>query len=163
MTNAQKRTQEVRTVDVEVGIAAPPKRVFNALTDPKTIQSWWSTRAHVEAKKGGRYMVAFEFDDESKNMTQDVRVTAIEAPARLAFTWKNPLPGDDSHVDIRLTPRDVGTRLTLVHDGFGHGPEWDAYVEKIREGWNYYLGNLKSVLEDGKDQRRGTGMVLAQE
>jgi uncharacterized protein YndB with AHSA1/START domain len=35
-------------VTVETEIAAPPERVFHALTDPKTLLAWWGTEPSVE-------------------------------------------------------------------------------------------------------------------
>ncbi len=43
--------------------------------------------------------------------------------------------------------------LSLVHSGWGTGGELDNTVEMHTEGWGFFLQNLKSHLEEGKDQR----------
>ncbi len=38
-----------------VGIAAEPKRVFEALTTVEGIRGWWSSDTHGEASEGGTF------------------------------------------------------------------------------------------------------------
>ena len=45
------------------------------------------------------------------------------------------------------------TRLTLAHGGWGTGDEWRESYDMHVGGWQFFLGNLKSHLEDGEDRR----------
>lgn len=54
-----------------------------------------------------------------------------------------------------------GTRVSLVHSGFGDGPDWDDDYRGHGEGWTHFLANLKSVLDCGADRRAGRRIVCA--
>ena len=61
MTSA-KITPERDAVSQEIEIAAPPERIFPALTDPKQLFAWWGKEPSVElqefqmdARGGGMY------------------------------------------------------------------------------------------------------------
>jgi hypothetical protein len=39
------------------------------------------------------------------------------------------------------------SRLTVVQDGYGDGPDWDWYYQLVMENWPKALGGLKEYLE----------------
>jgi hypothetical protein len=59
-------------------------------------------------------------------------------------------------VDFHLEPAEGGTKLTLVHSGFGTGAEWDEQFHMTEGGWRYFLQNLRYYLE----RHAGTPRVL---
>ena len=70
---------------------------------------------------------------------------------RVSYPWNGKL--GTTEVDFRLAPVNGGTRVTLVHSGWGTGTDWDESLEMHRQGWGFFLGNLKAYLEGGGDQR----------
>lgn len=60
--SSAKATPEQDAISREIEIAAPPERVFQALTDPKQLFAWWGKEPSVElsvfemeARTGGRW------------------------------------------------------------------------------------------------------------
>jgi len=58
----------------------------------------------------------------------------------LSFSWNAPpsLPqvrGQRSHVVIRFYQEASGIRVTLYHDGWGTGGEWDKAYEYFQRAW----------------------------
>ncbi len=45
---AERVNPEQDAVSQEIEIAAPPERVFRALTDPKQLFAWWGKEPSVE-------------------------------------------------------------------------------------------------------------------
>ncbi|NIT58901.1 MAG: hypothetical protein GWN00_22565, partial [Aliifodinibius sp.] len=59
-------------------------------------------------------------------------------------------------VEIEIAPIEKGTKLILSHTC-----EQDGVLSKEHlDGWTHFLGNLKSVLETGRDQRAFTRPML---
>jgi hypothetical protein len=54
-------------------------------------------------------------------------------------------------VTFHLSSKGGATELTLVHSGWT--PETEASMKEHDMGWGFFLGNLKTYLEEGKDQR----------
>jgi hypothetical protein len=81
------------------------------------------------------------------------KFTALEPLQRAAVTWHGSGEPGETAVEVRVEAVDGGTRVTVVHSGFGAGPEWDRPVAESEQGWRTGLENLKSVLETGIDLR----------
>jgi uncharacterized protein YndB with AHSA1/START domain len=130
---------------VDRHLAAPPERVWRAVTDPAELATWfWPPRfetvAELEAREGG----ALRIVSEQIGMGVTGSVTAVEPGRVLVTTWR--WDGEDlvTHVTIALTPDGDGTRITVRHDGFADG---EAAAEHVR-GWNDCLDRLPAALAD---------------
>src|SRR5262249_35119454 len=53
-----------------------------------------------------------------------------------------------------LSPGPEGTRLRLVHSGFGDGADWDDMFEGTRAGWTFYLWHLLETVRHHLGQTR---------
>ena len=68
-------------------------------------------------------------------------ILAYEEPVMLSFTWNAPpeLPtirAQRTHVMVTLAPIDPGnTRVTLTHDGWGSGEEWQKASHYFIRAW----------------------------
>jgi uncharacterized protein YndB with AHSA1/START domain len=117
-------------VHATVEIAAPPERVFRALTDPRELAAWWGSddtyRSHdwqIDARPGGAWS-ARTTDANGRVSTVRGEFIVVEPPRLLEYTWLASWDGfapttircELVAVDVGGTP---GTRLTLVHGGFG--------------------------------------------
>jgi uncharacterized protein YndB with AHSA1/START domain len=133
-------------VSKECLVAAPPARVFAALTESDEIERWFAQVALVEPRAGG----AAEFVFYNRNGTFSVfvgEVTEFVPLACVAFTWHSPPSATPPlHVRFTLAAAPRGTRLSLVHSGFAGQPiERDVYDE----GWDHYLRRLASAVAEG--------------
>lgn len=117
------------TIDVvrtEIEIAAPPERVFRALTDPRELGAWWGDgtyRTHdwrLDPTPGGAWS-ARTVDRDGLAGTLAGAVRIADAPRRLEYTWRASADDAESVVRYDLEPVRVdgvpGTRLTVTHVG----------------------------------------------
>jgi uncharacterized protein YndB with AHSA1/START domain len=116
------------TVQSTIEIAAPPERVFDALTDPEELAGWlgpneelshdWS----VDLRPGGSWR-ARTTDGDGRDGSMHGTYLVVDRPRRLELTWNDQSELGESRVRFDLVPADVagvpGTRLTVTHQGIG--------------------------------------------
>lgn len=131
-------------VHAEIEIAAPPEAVFDALTEPEQLATWWGGDQYrtfdwrLDLRVGGGWSVR----TEGRNGAQRVHGEFLEIarPSRLSYTWHASWDSFARTV-IRydLAPIATGTRVTVVHDGFEGRRE---ACEGHAMGWQLVLGWL---------------------
>jgi len=159
-------TPDQNTVLAEVFIAAPPERVFQAISDPEQRRQWWgqvglyrTIESHSDLRPGGKWFGKGLSADGSSFQVEG-EYLEIDPPRRLVYTWRpswaHPL---ETVVHWDLEPRDVhglqhrgpqrvgtGTLVKVRQEGFagnleaarGHG-----------EGWKRVLGWMQAFVEEG--------------
>lgn len=119
-----------RSLSMTVTLKATPNDVFQALTNPKTIQQWSGQRGRVEAKVGGTFEM---FDGWVKG-----KVLAYDEGKSLAYTW---LPDDwptdtkSSIVRYSFSRTKTGTKIILKHSGFPDAQQRKAHLG----GWKEHV------------------------
>jgi uncharacterized protein YndB with AHSA1/START domain/DNA-binding transcriptional ArsR family regulator len=146
-------TMEIEHMQVvqEVQIAAPPERVWSALTEE--LSEWWgegyrlsdeSERLVLEARPGG------EFREEWPGGGALWATVAAVTEGRQLWLdgdigMRGPVKG---FVHIDLEPHGDGTRLSLVHEAVG--VVRDGLQEDYEGGWRELLEvRLKRFVEEG--------------
>jgi uncharacterized protein YndB with AHSA1/START domain len=139
-----------RTIQLRVFIRKPPKVVFNAVSQPKSLPLWFVDRASISRRKGGTY--AYSWED---GPTHSGKVLEFVRNRHLTLAWQ--WPGSEglgvTRLRMSVERRENGTVLTFTHRGFRTGKAWDELYDGAIHGWSYFMLNLKSVLEHGYDLR----------
>jgi uncharacterized protein YndB with AHSA1/START domain len=131
MTSAARAIADLEagTILATVDIAAPPERVFRALTSDE-ITKWWgspdmyqTTGYTADLRVGGAWKATGVGSDGSPFAVEG-EFLEIDPPHRLVQTWK---PGWDpigaTTLTYHLAAISTGTRVTLRHTGFGANRE----------------------------------------
>jgi uncharacterized protein YndB with AHSA1/START domain len=138
-----------RMIEKEIFIRATPERVFRALTEKADLEAWFVKEAMIDLRVGGALRLFW--DPESVEGT----FLEIDPPRRVVFTWdERPAIAGITTSAFTLTAEGDGTRLHLVHSGFGTGEAWDRLFENITGGWNEELENLRRYLVEGVAKSR---------
>jgi uncharacterized protein YndB with AHSA1/START domain len=129
-------------------IAAPPEKVWEALTKADISEKYWFGYRVTADGKAGERMTAVSPAGEKAH---DDPIVESDPPHRLVYGWK-PLFKDvpeerPSRVTFELKPFKGQTRLTVVHDDFDDDSK---IFDMISSGWPAVLSSLKSLLETGK-------------
>ncbi|HVZ14959.1 MAG TPA: SRPBCC family protein [Bauldia sp.] len=127
-------------------IAAPPEKVWQALTDPEFTQRYWyGTRVESDWKVGSPITFV---KGPGMGAPDTGRVLVADKPRTLAFSWHiawgEMAKEKDSRVTFTIEPDGAGSKLTLVHDEFEEG---SAAAESLKNGWPAILAGLKKALE----------------
>ncbi len=147
---------ETDRIEREIVLAAPPERVWAALTEPDQMAGWFGTRGEIDLRPGGEALFVWEGHETSRS-----RVEVVEPPRRFAFRWhaegSDPsLPVEEvasTLVEFTLEAIPEGTRLTLVESGFAALPPDVRDKTRIDNdgGWAEELGDLAAYLTAAAD------------
>jgi len=126
-------------------LAAPPERVFQALSSPE-ITAWWERPGVFDTREwSGDVRVGGTFRASGIGRGQPYVLEGdfieVERPRRLVHTWR-PANGNTTVVTYALTERDGSTRLTLEHAGFSSAD----CCEATATGWQTSLEILARML-----------------
>lgn len=144
----------------EIDIAAPPDRVFRALTDASQLRQWFGGSREcpekswkMDARAGGRYSYATQPGGVEVN---GVRAFACEGeileyvpPHLLIYTWIanwHDTPGRSTVVRWDLFPTATGTHVKVTHSGLASLP---VARKDYSGGWPGVVANLKKFAEGG--------------
>ena len=147
-------TPDQDAVVTEIEIAAPPERVFQALTDPAQLMLWWVATPkgalwEMDARLGGkwRYELIVPSEKIAVNGVRNVKlhgeITEFDPPRVLAYTWlgnwhEHPERPSMARCELSATP--AGTRVKVTHSGLANEPivrknyagGWPGVLEKLR-------------------------------
>jgi uncharacterized protein YndB with AHSA1/START domain len=102
----------------EIIVDATPHVVWDALTDPGELASWFGADAEVDLRLGGAVRFRWSNGSERRGVLVD-----LDPPRRLAFRWRemptpNSTPGlttaEPTVVAFSLSPQGRGTRVTVT-------------------------------------------------
>ncbi len=142
----------------EIFIAAPPERVFRALTDSGELIRWFcggeSCRVKfwkMDARLGGSYSYATGKGSVVINGVDEFEchgdIIEFDPPRLLAYTWIGNWHNDKSRVTtVRwdLMPTNAGTMVKVTHSGLA---EEATAREDYSNGWPGVMENLRKFTE----------------
>ncbi len=160
-------TPDKDTVLAEIFIAAPPVRVFQALTDPAQMPQWWGqqglyriTEWKGDLRPGGKWS-SVGLSVDGKSFRVEGEYLEVDPPHRLVQTWVASYTGTlKTVVYWDLQPQAVhglhpsgprkagtGTLVKLRHQGFAAAPETGV---RYSNGWKGVFGWLQAYVENGE-------------
>jgi uncharacterized protein YndB with AHSA1/START domain len=152
---------ETDSIVSEIDIAAPPERVFKALTTSAELAQWFNGGEscpnkiwRMDARRGGRYYYATEKGTVAVNGVSDFEcegeILEFDPPRLLEYTWianwhlDKKLP---TVVRWELTSTAKGTHVKVTHSGLAT----EAVArEDYRGGWPGVVAHLKAFVEETK-------------
>jgi uncharacterized protein YndB with AHSA1/START domain len=137
----------------EIHIAAPPERVFQALTDPQQVMQWWGqegifrcTQFESDLRAGGKWRNAGTSGDGSAFEAHGEYLEVVP-PRLLVMTWVASWTGDvQTTVRWELEPAGQGTLVRIRHSGLSARPD----LAKSYSGWPRLLGWFEAFIARGE-------------
>ena len=138
----------------EIEIAAPPARVFRALTDSGELKRWFSSPEcpvklwEFDARPGGKYRYETQKGTIVVNGVSEFvchgEVLEYVPPRLLAYSWIANWHDDTTRATVvrwDLTPTPSGTRVKVTHSGLAQEPVarkdysggWPGVVEMLKK------------------------------
>jgi len=152
-------TPDQDSIISEIDIAAPPGRVFQALTDAGELKRWFTSPEcpvkswQMDARLGGRYSYETQAGSVVVNGTRQFKchgeILEMDPPRLLVYSWIANWHNDASHrtrVRWELTPKANGTHVKVTHSGLAS----EAVARKdYIGGWPGVVEMLKKFAETG--------------
>jgi uncharacterized protein YndB with AHSA1/START domain len=147
---------ELTRIDRSIDIAAPPERVWRALTSAPELSAWFQVEIEGEIAAGNEvWMTSVHQQHTGQRFL--VRFVEMTPPIRCVWEWH---PGEvDSKIDYATEPRTTvtftlertpnGTRLSVAETGFDAislARRAKVYQDNS-QGWTEVLVWLKSYVE----------------
>ena len=141
---------EFGTIEREIFVAAPPEVVFDVVSSPAHVQSWWPDEAHYEPAPGSVGEIVFG-DRDAGGAVVSFTVVDMSPPELFSFRWTHPRgeraeKGNSLLVTFELTPSEGGTLLKMTESGFREmGWEVAVLEQQYQEhvsGWDFYVPRL---------------------
>jgi uncharacterized protein YndB with AHSA1/START domain len=161
-------TPDQDTILAEIFVAAPPERVFQAISDPAQTSQWWGqkgmyrvTGGGADLRPGGKWFSEGVGADGTR-FRVDGEYVEIDPPRLLVHTWNPSFKTHTKKTVVRweLEARSVhnlqhsglqkagtGTVVKIRHSGFA-GDVKDATDHG--EGWKRVMGWMKAFVETGE-------------
>jgi uncharacterized protein YndB with AHSA1/START domain len=127
------------TVKLSSRVQAPPRRVFEAMTDPNQVAAWWGPEGFtcpevtLDVRVGGAYRIAMQ-PPQGELFHLVGEYVEVSPPSHLAYTfrWEPPDP-DDRETVARLALRESAgaTEIELTQGTFAT----EARRELHEAGW----------------------------
>jgi uncharacterized protein YndB with AHSA1/START domain len=148
-------TPDQDAIALEVQIAAPPDRVFQAITDPTQLLRWWGqqgiyhgTKWCTDVRPGGAWRCEGVSDTDGSAYHVSGEYLEVDPPRLLAHTWVASWSGPmKTVVRWELEAAEGGTLIRLHHSGFAGAP---AAAKGHYEGWQRVLGWMRAFVEKGE-------------
>ncbi len=117
-------------------LESTPEEVYQALTNPKSIELWTNEQAIMSTEEGSEFSI-MGGAIEGKNLS-------FEENRKLVQQWYFGDETEDSIVTILLHPHAKGTSVEVRHTNIP-----DEAFDNITEGWNeVYFENLGEFLNE---------------
>jgi len=171
-------TPDQNAVIAEIFIAAPPARVFQAISDPSQLPRWWGqdglyhvTKSTMDVRPGGKWR-SDGVGADGKSFYVEGEYLEVDPPRVLVHTWVGSYDPTKTVVRWELEPQTVnalhpsgpkksgtGTLVRVTQSGFagnlesakGHGEGWKRVL-----GWlEAFVCNLTVALEGAKSDEHG--------
>jgi len=131
-----------RIIQGEVTVEASVDDVWDAWTTEEGVISFFAPGCNLELRVGGLYEILFDPDAKpGQRGAEGMTIMAIQPKSMLAFTWNAPphladVRGQLTHVVVRLGElAENRTLVSVTHDGWGEGGQWDQAFEYFQSAW----------------------------
>ena len=161
-------TPDQDVVTAEIFIAAPPERVFQAITDPNQTLKWWGqqgmyrvTEWNGDVRPGGKWSTVGVGADGAPFRVEG-EYLEVAPPRLLVYSW-TPSWSSSLNTVVRweLEPREVhglqhrgpqkvgmGTMVKIRHSGFADSATEQAVNHS--QGWTRVLVWMQAFVENGE-------------
>lgn len=131
-----------RAIHAETIVDASQDEVWDAWTTEEGVKSFLAPACNVDVRVDGPYEIFF--DPEAKpgrRGAEGVKIPALQPKKMLSITWNAPPELSEvrkqwTHVTVRFEETQKGqTKVTLTHDGWGEGEEWNEALAYFTKAW----------------------------
>lgn len=121
--------QVIRTIEIR----SPPSKVWRHVVSLESLRRWIAPSIEIDLKVGGKYR--FLGPDNKTSVSGTVMELVPEGWLILSWLEEGQGWAHPARFVITLEASQVGTKVTVIHDGFAAtGQDWRAMVADYEQG-----------------------------
>ena len=139
------QSQVIRTIEIR----ATPSKVWRHIGSQEGLRRWIAPDLQIDLRVGGKYR--FLGPDGKTGVSGTVLELVPEGWLVLSWTEEGAGWAHPARFVIALEASNVGTKVTIIHDGFaGTGADWEAMVADYEMGASAHkiLEKLAALVDD---------------
>ena len=144
-----------RREEMEEPFGVSPERMFDVLTTPNAIRSWWgATTAVVDARKGGSFVTAAGDGDNRSEFINSFQILEYDPPARMLLGGGKYFAGQSWPIKTGMTTEFLvdsvpdGCTLRIIVDLSPADPLLDDYFDACVAGWRNCFEGIRNYLHN---------------
>jgi uncharacterized protein YndB with AHSA1/START domain len=145
-------TPNLDAIVCEIDIAAPPQRVFKAISDAEEIRrrSPQLQAYEMDLRLGGRWYLEMRVPQPYRGVSvirHEGEILELDPPRLLVYSWLANFHNDPKMTSVvrwELTAPKTGTHVKLTHSGLASEPQ---AAKDYSGGWPGVLEEIKQFLE----------------
>ena len=139
------------SIEITISVKASLEEIWQVLTDPDELESWWGDGVRLEAKVNGSFSEPWE-DDKGVRQLATGKVKSVKKKQEIIFSWKEKDWPKESLTEcqFRIEDKKMIRQIHLKHSGWESLPPElkSKQMKDFKIGWNYHLKELQSYLDD---------------
>ena len=146
-------TPDNDVVTLEIFIAAPRERIFQAITDPAQASKWWGRKDqyyfnhfNMDLRVGGKWSTT-GMSPKNGDLAVHGEFLEVDPPRRLAYSWSSSWMPAVTKVLWEFDSQSNGTLVRLTHSGFAGDAN---QTQGHSHGWSLVFTWLQAFAERGE-------------
>lgn len=151
-----RETSSDRVLFKQAVLDAPASEAWQVWTTEDGIRSFFAPACNVDLRVDGPFEILFDPEAHpGRRGAEGCRIMAFQPEKMLAFTWNAPPHLAEArkqwtHVVVRFKANDSSScTVTIRHDGWGEGGEWDQAYDYFDRAWETVLRRLEYRFREG--------------
>jgi uncharacterized protein YndB with AHSA1/START domain len=148
-------TSETRRQTIEEPFGVPPERMFEVLTTPIAIRSWWgATSVVIDARKGGTFVAATSDGESSGEFINSFQILEFEPPSRILLGGGKYYAGanwpirTDMTTELLIEPHPAGCNLQIIVELAPADPLLDDFFDACVAGWQNSFEGIRNYIHN---------------
>jgi uncharacterized protein YndB with AHSA1/START domain len=148
-------TTETRRQILEEPFGLTPERMFEVLTTPVAIRSWWGASSVViDPREGGTFIAATSDGDSTSEFISSFKILEIEPPERIVLGGGKYYAGANWPIRTNMTtefvisPQPEGCILRIVQELAPADPLLDDYFDACIAGWQNSFEGIRNYIHN---------------
>ena len=148
-------TSETRRQILEEPFGVNPERMFEVLTTPVAIRSWWgASSVIIDPRQGGTFVAATSDGDSSAEYLSVFKIIEIEPPSRMLLGGGKYYAGanwpirTDMTTEFLITPQPSGCILQIVQELAPADPLLDDFFDACLAGWQNSFEGIRNYIHN---------------
>ncbi len=142
-----------RSQELEEPFGVSPERMFDILTTPSAIRSWWgATSVVIDARKGGSWVTASGEGEKDADYINSFAILEFDPPSRMLlgsgkfFTGNNWPIQTNITTELIIEPQPGGCILRIVQELSPNDALLEDFFDACVTGWQNSFEGIRNYI-----------------